>query len=73
MKRKQEKEIGGLTSLVRCIQSSSEKMNVLKCDMENEYNENNLFFYCFSYNSKTKRLSPSPKGVSKIVSSCLKS
>ena len=73
MKREQEKEVVGLTSSVHCKQSSSKAIDILHCDMQHEYNENNLFFYCFSYNTKTKRLSPLPKGISKLVSNCCKS
>ena len=75
MKREQEKEYVGSTLSVHCIQSSSNNQsstNIPHCDMEQEYKENNLFFYCVCYDQKTKRLNPLPKGISKLVNNCIK-
>ena len=72
MKREQENEVVGLTLSVHCSQCSSKATNIPHCNMEQEYKENNLFFYCVCYDQKTKRLNPLPKGVSKLVNNCIK-
>ena len=72
MKSDREKEMKSLTSLPGSKLPKKLAMKVVHCK-EYEYNDHNLFFYCFYYDTKTKRLNPIPKGISKLINSCIKS
>ena len=72
MKSDREKEMKSLTSLSGSKIQTKLAIRVLQCE-EFEYNGHNLFFYCFYYDTKTKRLNPLPKGISKLINNCIKS
>ena len=72
MKREREMNLKNLTSITGCNQPSKLPMKNLQCE-EYEYNDNNLFFYCFYYDNKSKRINPLPKSCSKLINSSIKS
>ena len=71
-KREQGRKSNSSTSTTNCNEPLKKAMKLSSCE-EDEYNDNNLYFYCFYYDKKSKRINVLPNNVRNLKNRYIKS